>query len=142
MAPRSAAEGRSRLTTALSHCGCRHKNANPLASLPGRFRGSPSNYTGITDTDFNELIERAWAATDFEEMLSLAREADMYFIREHWSMMLPIVPQTMLVQPWLKDYTGQEAAATRPGQRHDVDMDRSGAERQDGPLAPPAGHDS
>ena len=92
----------------LSHCGCRHKNANPLASLPGRFKGTPSNYTGITDTVFNELIERAWASTDYEEMLALAREADMYFIREHWSMMLPIVPQTMLVQPWLKDYTGQE----------------------------------
>ena len=91
----------------MTACGCRHKNYNPMVSLPGRFYGEPATNSQITDHELNAIVDAARAATNPEEYNRLAREMDAHFIKKMYSLMLPVAPQYMLHQPWLKDYRGE-----------------------------------
>ena len=93
----------------MTSCGCRHKNFNPMVSNVGRF-GVPQTWlnTGINDPDYQAIIDAAQSTSDQEELLRLATQMDDYFVKEMWTVWLPVTPQYMLVQPWLNGYRGED----------------------------------
>lgn len=97
-------------------CGCRHKNFNPMVSNKGRFDqrmdGAWLN-TGMKDgpkdySDYWAIMDKASAATTQEELLRHATEMDDYFIKDMFTLSLPVVTQYMMVQPWLMGYQGED----------------------------------
>ena len=53
------------------------------------------------------MVEAAVGATDEEEQKRLAKEADMYAIRQQWIIWGPRTPNVQLGQPWLVGYNGE-----------------------------------
>ena len=54
------------------------------------------------------MADAAGAATTWEDQKRLAREADMYSIRQMWHVTLPWLPLFTFYQPWLKGYLGEK----------------------------------
>ena len=103
----------------MTSCGCRHKNFNPMVSNVGRF-GVPQTWlnTGINDPDYQAIIDAAQSTSDQEELLRLATQMDDYFVKEMWTVWLPVTPQYMLVQPWLKGYRGEDGGGDEGWMTH------------------------
>jgi len=97
-------DGRSEL----GHCTCRAKTADSVLSMPFRFAGEPARVSGITDPVFNSLVDELHASVGWADYSRLAKEMDMYFVEQMWSLYLPVVNSYMLHQPWLHDYRGRE----------------------------------
>ena len=113
--PDSAAmEARHGSTTyeGITHCGCRHKNLDPVPALRGRFHstrgwGGRSRF-GVSDLEFDALMDAVDAATTREEKKNLFKEADLYFAANMYAMAFPpVVDALNLIQPWLKGYRGE-----------------------------------
>ena len=83
-----------------------------LGGLSLRHYGDPSWTTGITDVEFNALYEKAQSTIDREEFISLVGELDQYYIKEMWTLALPIPSSIMLYQPWLKGYRGEKGSGS------------------------------
>ena len=103
----------------MTSCGCRHKNFNPMVSNVGRF-GVPQTWlnTGINDPVYQAIIDEAQSTSDQAELLRLATQMDDYFVKEMWTVWLPVTPQYMLVQPWLKGYRGEDGGGDEGWMTH------------------------
>ena len=65
------------------------------------------NPGGIHDPTFETMLAAALGATDEEEQKRLAKEADMYAIKQQWFIWGPRTPNIQLSQPWLVGYNGE-----------------------------------
>ncbi|MAF53333.1 MAG: hypothetical protein CL694_10040 [Chloroflexi bacterium] len=81
---------------------CRHFNVDPYPSIRYRYYGDPGLYHGVTDSEFNAIMDKIALATSNEEMNPLIREMDQHYIKEMWTLALPLAPQSSIRQPWFK----------------------------------------
>ena len=65
------------------------------------------NFTGLTDAEFDGLVDAAQAATTIEERERLGREADLRRTWLHPSIWFLKVPGYAVAQPWLVGYNGE-----------------------------------
>ena len=61
----------------------------------------------VDDPVYDELYDKAAALIDEEEIRKLAVQMDMRSIEMAWTLFLPIQPNLVFYQPWLKGYYGQ-----------------------------------
>ncbi len=71
------------------------------------FANGTYNPGGISDSAFDSMMEAALAATSEEQQKILARETDMYAIRQQWIVWGPRTPNIQLGQPWLVGFNGE-----------------------------------
>ena len=71
------------------------------------FASGTYNPGGISDSVFDSMVEAAVAATNEEQQKMLARETDMYAIRQQWIVWGPRTPNIQLGQPWLVGFNGE-----------------------------------
>ena len=71
------------------------------------FANGTYNPGGISDSAFDSMMEAALAATSEEQQKMLARETDMYAIRQQWIVWGPRTPNIQLGQPWLVGFNGE-----------------------------------
>ena len=65
------------------------------------------NLTWNKDPKFDELVNNINGAMDMTEMKRLSAEADMYAIKQHWSVNLFEATNISATQPWIKGYSGE-----------------------------------
>ena len=65
------------------------------------------NPPNVKDAQFDELLEKAQAATTQEEQQKWAREADWRIIEQNWWVYGPRVPMFHVSQPWVKGFNGE-----------------------------------
>ena len=65
------------------------------------------NPGGISDPTYDRMVENIFNATDAEEQRKLAKEADMYAIKQHWFIWGPRVQLFQVSQPWVKGFNGE-----------------------------------
>ncbi len=61
----------------------------------------------VSDPVFDAMADAFLAATSLEEQKRLAKEADMYAIRQQWFIWGSKTPQINLNQPWVVGYSGE-----------------------------------
>ena len=70
-------------------------------------RRPDANSGGHQDSVMDAKAEAAETAASPEEQQRLVREADMYFIEQHYNLWGPKVPLFNAAQPWIKGYNGE-----------------------------------
>ena len=70
-------------------------------------RRPDANSGGHQDPVMDAKAEAAETAASPEEQQRLVREADMYFIEQHYNLWGPKVPLFNAAQPWIKGYNGE-----------------------------------
>ena len=75
------------------------------------------NRGGSQWPELDAIVEAALAAPTDEEQKRLIAEADKYAMSRHWLIFGPISPVWVLVQPWIKGYSGEMAPPT-PNEFH------------------------
>ena len=84
-------------------------NYCPMCWLKIRaYSEAAQNPHAVSDPVFDAMADAAGAATTWEDQKRLAREADMYSIRQMWHVTLPWLPLFTFYQPWLKGYLGEK----------------------------------
>ena len=67
---------------------------------------NPSN---VQDPVYDAMIDRLNAATTYEEVRKLTREADMYGIEQHWTIWGPMALNANVNQPWIIGFNGEDS---------------------------------
>lgn len=81
---------------------------SPAGSFTQRLSTMTSvNLTWNKDLKFDGLVNKINGARDVAEMKRLSSEADMYAIKQHWSVNLFETSSITATQPWLKGYSGE-----------------------------------
>ena len=75
-----------------------------LQFLQSTFKG---NRPGFKDPAYDAMVDAASAATTIEEQIKLAKEADMYQIKNFTYVWGPKVPSFNAIQAWVKGYYGE-----------------------------------
>ena len=87
----------------------------PMFDLTQYAKGGRNNWAMVDDAGFNSFLPRALAATDFEDVRKILREANEYVARKHFSICLHRIMAYSLCQPWVKGFNGQFGAAWAHG---------------------------
>lgn len=88
--------------------GHRGTNYNPLAYITYMgYTGQLWNLHGASDPEYDALVDSAKAATNREDMMDYVRQADMYYIAQHWQTWTPRYGTFAFQQPWFKGYTAE-----------------------------------
>ena len=66
--------------------------------------GGSYNRPGVQDPVYDAMVEAAQAATTIEEQQPLVKEADKYYVEQHWQIWGVKAPQFSLLQPWVKGH--------------------------------------
>ena len=102
----------------ITHCGCRHKNLDPVNALNGRFHSvngwvgpdgpQGASVYGTIDPVFDAYIDETNSSDDRVERGKLFIKADMYHVEQMWSLNYPPVVNALnLHQQWLKGFRGE-----------------------------------
>ena len=83
----------------------------PIYDLTQYGKGARNNWAMVDDAGFNSFLPRALAATDFENLRKIMREANEYVARQHFSICLHRIMAYSLCQPWVKGFNGQFGSA-------------------------------
>ena len=79
--------------------------------LPGRVRRHAQepwkNSWGTSNPEYDALEAEINETADPKEFNRIIKEMNLRYIEEMWSISLPVIPDYMLHQPWLKGYLGQ-----------------------------------
>ena len=78
----------------------------PLDSLQWQEPGAKWNRGQYDDPVYNDLVKQARAATSYDELKALVREADHYLVQQHWYTWGPIAPNFNFSQPWVGGFNG------------------------------------
>ncbi len=78
-----------------------------LAPITQAHSSAGWNPPNVKDAKFDELLEKAQAATTQEEQQKWAREADWRIIEQNWWVYGPKVPMFHVSQPWVKGFNGE-----------------------------------
>ena len=79
----------------------------PPPIMKGYLGGSPGNWMGTSEPEYDAMYNALVATTDLEEQKRLVREMGMYAIEKHWQIWGPESPQFNVHQPWIKGYNGE-----------------------------------
>jgi peptide/nickel transport system substrate-binding protein len=85
----------------------RAANRQPMDNLQFFRSGWQWGTSLVDDPVYDELYDKAAASIDEEEIRKLAVQMDMRSIEMAWTLFLPIQPNLVFYQPWLKGYYGQ-----------------------------------
>ena len=85
----------------------RASNRQPMDNLQFFKSGWQWGTSLVDDPVYDELYDKAAALIDEEEIRKLAVQMDMRSIEMAWTLFLPIQPNLVFYQPWLKGYYGQ-----------------------------------
>ena len=85
----------------------RASNRQPMDNLQFFRSGWQWGTSLVDDPVYDELYDKAAALIDEEEIRKLAVQMDMRSIEMAWTLFLPIQPNLVFYQPWLKGYYGQ-----------------------------------
>ena len=85
----------------------RASNRQPMDNLQFFRSGWQWGTSLVDDPVYDELYDKAAASIDEEEIRNLAVQMDMRSIEMAWTLFLPIQPNLVFYQPWLKGYYGQ-----------------------------------
>ena len=80
---------------------------DPGMSVGWYHSDSAGNRAGSQWPELDALVERAQAATTFEEQRKWVNEADMYAIENHWLIWGPKAPQFWALHPWVIGYNSE-----------------------------------
>jgi peptide/nickel transport system substrate-binding protein len=69
--------------------------------------GQRWNFPGTCDPVFDAILDKADKATTLDEYKKHTIEADMYYIRQHWTIMAPYRNVFTFWQPWLGGFSGE-----------------------------------
>jgi peptide/nickel transport system substrate-binding protein len=83
----------------------------PIYDLTQYGKGARNNWSMVDDPGFNSFLPRALAASDFEDLRKIVREANEYVARQHFSICLQRIMAYSLCQPWVKGFNGQFGSA-------------------------------
>jgi peptide/nickel transport system substrate-binding protein len=64
-------------------------------------------WVGFKDPAYDAIVDSIVTATTVEEQIRSVQEANMYIVKEHWSIWGPEVPMFQARQPWVKGYNGE-----------------------------------
>ena len=78
----------------------------PLIMLPQMTSGHNVNVSGLSDPEYDALIEQLKVAATAEEHQRLAREADFWLVKNHIHMWGGLTPFFNVTQPWLQGFDG------------------------------------
>ena len=78
----------------------------PLNILSGSQSGHPNNVPGLSDPEYDALIEQLRVAATAEEYQRLGREADFWLVKNHIVMWGGLNPWFNVTQPWLQGFDG------------------------------------
>ena len=78
----------------------------PLIMLPQMTSGHNVNVAGLSDPEYDALIEQLKVAATAEEHQRLAREADYWLVENHIFMWGGLTPYFNVTQPWLQGFDG------------------------------------
>ena len=78
----------------------------PLIMLPQMTSGHNVNVSGLSDPEYDALIEQLKVAATAEEHQRLAREADYWLVENHIFMWGGLTPYFNVTQPWLQGFDG------------------------------------
>jgi peptide/nickel transport system substrate-binding protein len=87
----------------------------PMFDLTQYAKGARNNWAMVDDAGFNSFLPRALAATDFEDLRKIMREANEYVAQQHFSICLQRIMAYSLCQPWVKGFNGQFGSAWAHG---------------------------
>ena len=79
----------------------------PLNMLGGWHSGSGFNPPGVNDPVYDDLVDKARAATSIEEQKRWVIEADMRAIEQQWLIWGPKLPLWLVHQPWVIGYNAE-----------------------------------
>ena len=65
------------------------------------------NPGGISDLEYDKLVDAVFTATTHEDQMERAKEADLYATWKHWFIWGPRVPMFQVSQPWVRGYNGE-----------------------------------
>ena len=65
------------------------------------------NSWGTSNPEYDALEAEINETADPKEFNRIIKEMNLRYIEEMWSISLPVIPDYMLHQPWLKGYRGQ-----------------------------------
>ena len=80
---------------------------HPLTSIGVYQKDYTWNGSGNNDPVYEDLLAAALAATTIEEQQRLVKEADMYYIEQHWATWGPMEPRGQVTQPWVIGFNGE-----------------------------------
>ena len=80
----------------------------PYSIITQRMSKHRENYTFCNDPQYDGLVNKALTATTLDEVKRLCPEADMYALRQHWTINLFSKRAPLLWQPWIKEYSGEQ----------------------------------
>lgn len=69
--------------------------------------GAPNNHTLVNNPAFDAMATEVQGTLDADKRLELARELNLYMLRQNWLITLPSGNQWVMWQPWLKRYSGE-----------------------------------
>jgi len=79
----------------------------PTGCLQRRISSSAENYTRNNDPVFDELYNRLISATTMEEAKNISKEADLYTLRQHWSVNICPACTPIFWRNTIKGYSGE-----------------------------------
>ncbi|MDE0023716.1 MAG: hypothetical protein OXP69_04805, partial [Spirochaetaceae bacterium] len=78
----------------------------PLIILPHKASGADNNVPGLSDPEYDALIEQLRVAATAEEYQRLGKEADYWLVENHIFMWGGLNPWFNVTQPWLQGFDG------------------------------------
>ena len=78
----------------------------PLIMLHHTASGAANNIHGLSDPEYDALIEQLKVAATAEEYQRLGREADFWLVKNHITMWGGLNPWFNVTQPWLQGFDG------------------------------------
>jgi peptide/nickel transport system substrate-binding protein len=70
-------------------------------------KAAATQITRHGDTNFDAMVQKVYEATDMEEIKRLARDVDMYFLRQHWGIVVCPRHVYLAWQPYINGYSGE-----------------------------------
>jgi peptide/nickel transport system substrate-binding protein len=80
---------------------------SPAIAMQGIRTDSRSILGQHGDTNYDAMVDKIYATNDLEEIKSLARELDMYFLRQHWGIVVCPYYLYTIWQPYVNGYSGE-----------------------------------
>jgi peptide/nickel transport system substrate-binding protein len=87
----------------------------PSENIQSLTTGNRRNYTYNNDSHYDELYNKMLNAPSIDEAKKLSVEADMYALRQHWTVYVCTLScPWALWQPWVKGYSGEVVLEGNP----------------------------
>ena len=83
------------------------QDMEPLRQLNPLLADYPSNFSMITDPVAGDFYYKCLKTNSIDEMKQVMRDANEYFVRQHFTISLLHSMKYYPCQPWLKGYNGQ-----------------------------------